>query len=40
LIDLHSAEARRELMEDYGMSAARFDQLTRSCFTASWRSIT
>jgi len=40
LIDLHSIDARRELIDDYGMPAERFDRLTRSCFTASHRSIT
>jgi FMN phosphatase YigB (HAD superfamily) len=40
LIDLHSIDARRELIDDYGMPAERFDRLTRSCFTAAHRSIT
>jgi HAD superfamily hydrolase (TIGR01509 family) len=40
LIDLHATSARRELIDDYGMPAQRFDRLTRSCFTASHRSIT
>jgi FMN phosphatase YigB (HAD superfamily) len=40
LIDLHANEARRELIDDYGMPAERFDRLTRSCFTKSHRSIT
>jgi HAD superfamily hydrolase (TIGR01509 family) len=40
LIDLHSIDARRQLIDDYGMPAERFDRLTRSCFTASHRSIT
>lgn len=40
LIDLHSDEARRELINDYGLPADRFERLTRSCFTARRRSIT
>jgi len=40
LIDLHSDEARRELINDYGLAADRFERLTRSCFTARRRSIT
>ncbi len=40
LIDLRSSQARRELIDDFGMPAKRFDQLTRSCFTMSRRSIT
>lgn len=40
LIDLHATSARRELIDEYGMPAQRFDRLTRSCFTASHRSIT
>lgn len=40
LIDLHSAEAQRELINDYGLPAERFERLTRSCFTARRRSIT
>lgn len=40
LIDLHSFDARRELIDDYGIPAERFDRLTRSCFTAWHRSIT
>ena len=40
LIDLHSAEARRELIDEYGLPADRFDRLARSCFTERRRSIT
>ena len=40
LVDLHSVDARRELIDDYGMPAERFDRLTRSCFTQPRRSIT
>jgi FMN phosphatase YigB (HAD superfamily) len=40
LIDLHSNEARRELIEKYGIRPDRFDRLTRSCFTSQRRSIT
>jgi FMN phosphatase YigB (HAD superfamily) len=40
LIDLHSDEARRELIEKYGMRPQRFDRLTRSCFTSRQSSIT
>jgi len=40
LIDLHSAEARRELIEKFGMRPGRVDMLTRSCFTHRKRSIT
>ena len=40
LIDLHSVEARRELIDDYGLPADRFERLTRSCFTSRRRSIT
>lgn len=40
LIDLHSAEARRELIEKFGMRPSRVDMLTRSCFTHRRRSIT
>jgi FMN phosphatase YigB (HAD superfamily) len=40
LIDLHSVEARRELIEKFGMRPSRVDILTRSCFTNRRRSIT
>ena len=40
LIDVHSAEARRELIEKFGMRPSRVDMLTRSCFTHRRRSIT
>jgi FMN phosphatase YigB (HAD superfamily) len=40
LIDLHSAEARQELIEKFGMRPRRVDILTRSCFTHRRRSIT
>jgi FMN phosphatase YigB (HAD superfamily) len=40
LIDLHSAEARRELIEKFGIRPCRVDMLTRSCFTDRRRSIT
>jgi FMN phosphatase YigB (HAD superfamily) len=40
LIDLHSDQARHELIEKYGMRPHRFDRLTRSCFTSRQSSIT
>ena len=40
LIDLHSNQARRELIDEYGLATDRFERLTRSCFTARRRSIT
>lgn len=40
LIDLHSDEARRELIEQYGLSPHSFAQLTRSCFESHPRSVT
>ncbi len=40
LIDLHSGEARRELIDAFGIPPRRFDRLTRSCFTFPRRSIT
>jgi FMN phosphatase YigB (HAD superfamily) len=40
LIDLHSSEARRELIDKFGMRSDRIDALTRSCFTQRRRSIT
>jgi 2-haloacid dehalogenase len=40
LIDLHSVEARRELIEKFGIQPSRVDLLTRSCFTHRRRSIT
>src|SRR2546423_13510764 len=40
LIDLHSQEARRELIEQCGLSADSFAQLTRSCFDLHPRSAT
>lgn len=40
LVELRAAEAREELITSYGISPERFDRLTRSCFTASRRSIT
>jgi putative hydrolase of the HAD superfamily len=40
LIELYSAKARRELVDEYGILPERFDALTRSCFTSSRRSIT
>jgi len=40
LIDLHSSEARRELIDKFRMRPDRVDALTRSCFTQRRRSIT
>jgi FMN phosphatase YigB (HAD superfamily) len=40
LIELHSKQARRELIDGFGIAPERFDELTRSCFTKSRRSIT
>lgn len=40
LIDLHSEEARRELLKKYGLQPARFAHLTRSSFESHPRSIT
>ena len=40
LIDLHSEEARRELIETYGLLAGGFARLTRSSFESYPRSIT
>ena len=40
LIDLHSDEAGRELMEQYGLSPHSFARLTRSCFESHPRSVT
>lgn len=40
LIDLHSDEARRELIERYGLLAQGFARLTRSSFESHPRSIT
>jgi putative hydrolase of the HAD superfamily len=40
LIDLHSKQAGRELIEKYGLLPHRFAQLTRSCFESHPRSIT
>ena len=40
LLDLHSDEARRELMEKYGLPPHSFARLTRSCFESHPRSIT
>src|SRR5882724_12708921 len=40
LIDLHADEARRELVEKYGLLADGFARLTRSSFEAYPRSIT
>jgi epoxide hydrolase-like predicted phosphatase len=40
LIDLHSDEAGRELMEQYGLSPQSFARLTRSCFESHPRSVT
>jgi FMN phosphatase YigB (HAD superfamily) len=40
LIDLHSEEAGRELIEKYGLLPARFAHLTRACFESHPRSIT
>jgi FMN phosphatase YigB (HAD superfamily) len=40
LIDLHSEEARRELIENYGLLANGFARLTRSSFESYPRSIT
>jgi FMN phosphatase YigB (HAD superfamily)/8-oxo-dGTP pyrophosphatase MutT (NUDIX family) len=40
LIDLHSEKAKRELTEDYGLSAQNFSELTRSCFDSHPRSVT
>jgi epoxide hydrolase-like predicted phosphatase len=40
LIDLHSDEAGRELIEQYGLSPHSFARLTRSCFESHPRSVT
>ena len=40
LIDLHSYEAGRELIEQYGLSPHSFARLTRSCFESHPRSVT
>lgn len=40
LIDLHSDEAGRELVEQYGLSPDSFARLTRSCFESHPRSVT
>jgi len=40
LIDLHSNEARHELIEKYGLRPHTFDRLTRSSFESHPRSIT
>jgi epoxide hydrolase-like predicted phosphatase len=40
LIDLHSDEAARELMEQHGLSPHTFDRLTRSSFESHPRSVT
>jgi glucose-1-phosphatase len=40
LIDLHSDEAGRELMEQYGLSPNSFIRLTRSSFESHPRSVT
>ena len=40
LIDLHTDEARRELIERYGLLAPGFARLTRSSFASHPRSIT
>jgi epoxide hydrolase-like predicted phosphatase len=40
LIDLHSYEAGRELIEQYGLSPHSFARLTRSCFESHLRSVT
>ena len=40
LIDSHSNEARRELIEKYGIRSHSFDRLTRSSFASHRRSIT
>jgi FMN phosphatase YigB (HAD superfamily) len=40
LIDSHSNEARRELIEQYGIRSDSFDRLTRSSFASRRKSIT
>jgi hypothetical protein len=40
LLDLHSDEARRELIERYGLLSQGFDRLARSSFESHPRSIT
>lgn len=40
LLDMHSDEAKRELIERYGLSSQGFDRLTRSSFESHPRSIT
>jgi FMN phosphatase YigB (HAD superfamily) len=40
LIDLHSGEAGRELVEQYGLSPDSLAPLTRSCFESHPRSVT
>ena len=40
LLDMHSDEARRELIERYGLLAEGFDRLARSSFESHPRSIT
>ena len=40
LVDLHSDEARRELIDKYGLRSHSFDRLSRSSFASHPRSIT
>jgi epoxide hydrolase-like predicted phosphatase len=40
LIDLHSNEARRELIEKYGIRSHSYDRLARSSFASNPKSIT
>jgi FMN phosphatase YigB (HAD superfamily) len=40
LLDMHSDEAKRELIERYGLLSQGFDRLTRSSFESHPRSIT
>jgi putative hydrolase of the HAD superfamily len=40
LLDMHSDQARRELIERYGLLSQGFDRLTRSSFESHPRSIT
>ena len=40
LIQLRSGQARRELIDQFGIASERFNELSRSCFTKPRRSIT
>lgn len=40
LIELHSETAKRQLIEECGLSPSSFSELTRSCFDSGRRSVT